>query len=112
MLLFLPWLYLLTPLLHILTHQQQRALENIVGKEEIGRNKQFLLFPQRFPTQSENCSPFVNILDIISLFAAELEKPKIGISGKGINLLPCNTDFDALKIYSCGKHCEKRRNRM
>ena len=33
--------------------------------------------------QSENCIPiFVHILDIISLFAAELEELKIGISGK------------------------------
>ena len=30
-------------------------------------------------------SPFVNIFDIISLFAAELEEPKIGISGKGLS---------------------------
>ena len=30
----------------IFTHQQQTALENIVGKGEIARNEQFLLFPQ------------------------------------------------------------------
>ena len=35
------------PLL-ILTHQQQTSFENIVGKEEIACNKQFLLFPQHF----------------------------------------------------------------
>ena len=29
-------------------HQQQTALENIVGKEEIARNEQFLLLPQCF----------------------------------------------------------------
>ena len=29
-------------------------------------------------------SPFVHIFDIISLFAVELEEPKIWISGKGI----------------------------
>ena len=29
-------------------HQQQTAFENIVGKEEIARNEQFLLFPQCF----------------------------------------------------------------
>ena len=38
-------------------HQQQKAFENIVGKEEIARNEQFLLFPQFFFTQSENCFP-------------------------------------------------------
>ena len=36
-----------------------------------------------FSTQSDNYIPiYVNIFDIISLFAAELEEPKIGISGK------------------------------
>ena len=28
-----------------LTHQQQTAFENFVGKGEIARNEQFLLFP-------------------------------------------------------------------
>ena len=42
--------------LFCLTHQQQTAFENIVGKEEIARNKQFLLL-QKFSTQSENCIP-------------------------------------------------------
>ena len=32
-------------------------------------------------------SPFVHIFYIVSLFAAEFEEPKIGISGKGLNLL-------------------------
>ena len=30
----------------MLTHQQQIAFENIVGKEEVARNEQFLLFPK------------------------------------------------------------------
>ena len=29
-------------------HQQQTAFENIMGKEEIARNEQFLLFPECF----------------------------------------------------------------
>ena len=65
-------------------HQQQTAFENIVGKEEIARNEQFLLFPQCFVLNQVTVSPFVHIFDIISLFAAELEEPKIGISGKGL----------------------------
>ena len=60
-------------------HQQQTAFENIVGKEEIARNEQFLLFPQCFLLNQRFVSPFVNIFDIISLFAVELEEPKIGI---------------------------------
>ena len=69
----------------IITHQQQTAFENIVGKEEIARNEQFLLFPQCFLLSQKIVSPFVNIYDIICLFAAGLEEPKIGMRGKGLN---------------------------
>ena len=55
-------------------HQQQTAFENIVGKEEIACYKQFLLFLQCF---------LPNIFGI-SLFAAELEEPKISMCGKGL----------------------------
>ena len=65
-------------------HQQQTAFENIVGKEEIAHNEQFLLFPQCFLLKQKTVSPFVKIFDIISLFTAELEEPKIGIWGKGL----------------------------
>ena len=65
-------------------HQKQTAFENIVGKEEIARNEQFLLFPQCFLLNQEIVSPFINIFDIISLFAAEFEESKIAISGKGL----------------------------
>ena len=59
-------------------HQQQTAFENIVGKGEIARNEQFLLFPQCFLLNQIIVSPFPHIFDISSLFAAELEEPKIG----------------------------------
>ena len=65
-----------------LTHQQQTAFEIIMGKEEIASNEQFLLFPQYFLLNQIIVSPFVHIFDIISLLAAKLEKPKIGISGE------------------------------
>ena len=65
-------------------HQQKTALENIEGKGEIARNEQFLLFPQCFPSNQISVFPFVHIFNIISLFRAEFEKPKIGISGKGL----------------------------
>ena len=58
------------------------AFENIVGKGEIARNEQFLLFPQCFLLDPIIVSQFVHIFAIISLFAAELEDPKIGTSGK------------------------------
>ena len=63
------------------THQQQTAFKNIVGKEEIACNKQVLLFLQCFLLNQKTVSPFVNIFNIISLLAAELEESKIGISG-------------------------------
>ena len=61
-----------------LTHQQQTVFENIVGIEDSACKEQFRLYP-RFLLNKEIVSPFVNIFDIISLFAAELEEPKIGM---------------------------------
>ena len=55
-----------------------------MGNEEIALNEQFLLFPQCFLLNQKIVSPFVIIFDIISLFAAELEEPKIGMWGKGL----------------------------
>ena len=67
-------------------HQQQTAFENIVGKGESVRYEQFLLFPQCFLPKPITVSPFVHSFDIITLFTAEMEKPKIGISGKGLRV--------------------------
>ena len=53
-------------------HQQQTDFEIIVGKE-IARNEQFLLLPLCFLLNQKIVSPFVNIFDIISFFATELE---------------------------------------
>ena len=63
----------------VLTDQQQTAFENTVGKEEIARNEQFLLFPQYFLLKKIILFLFVYIFFIISLLADELEEPKIGI---------------------------------
>ena len=49
----------------ILTHKQQTAFENIVGKGEIARYDCCFLLNQII------VSPFVHIFDIISVFAAE-----------------------------------------
>ena len=61
-------------------HQQQAALENIEGKGEIAHNEHFLLFPQ-----SDNCIPICPHISNHIKFAAQLEEPKIGISGKGLS---------------------------
>ena len=37
-----------------------------------------------FSIQSDNCTPFVHIFDIIFSFAAEMEEPKIDIRGQGL----------------------------
>ena len=55
------------------------SITDVVVKEEIAHNKQFVLFPQCFLLNHKIVSPFVNIFDIISLFAAELEESKFGI---------------------------------
>ena len=61
-------------------HEQQIAFENIVGKGDIAHNEQFLLLSQHFLLNQIIVSSFVNnFFDIISLFAAESEEPKIGI---------------------------------
>ena len=53
-----------------------------MGKGEIARNEQFLVFQQYFLCNQITFSPFVYIFHIKSLFAVEFEEPKIGISGK------------------------------
>ena len=63
-------------------HQQQTAFENMLGKGKIAYNEQFLLFPQCFLLNQLTVSLFVHIFGIISLYPAELEEPKMGISGK------------------------------
>ena len=50
-----------------------------MGKEEIARYEQFLLFLQCFLLNQKFVSPFVNIYDIISLFDIESEDLKIGM---------------------------------
>ena len=51
-----------------------------MGKRETDRNEQFLLFLQSFPLNQIFISSFVHI----SLFAADMEEPQIGLSGKGL----------------------------
>ena len=46
---------------------------------KLAHNEQFLLFPQCFLLNQKIVSPFVNILNIISVFAAEMEEPKTGM---------------------------------
>ena len=79
-------------------HQQKTAFENIVGKGEIARYEQFLLFPQCFLLYQIIVSPFAHIFYILSLFAGELGEPKIGISVKGLTLYKTNKISDWFKL--------------
>ena len=63
-------------------HQQQTAFENIVGKEEIALNEQFLLFPLCLSTQ-KIVSPFFNIYEIISYLLLNRKSPKLACEVKG-----------------------------
>ena len=68
-----------------------------MGKREITQNEQFLLFPQRFLLNQIVVSTFAHIFDILSLFAAELDDPEIGILGKGLNHYQV-TNLDSCKL--------------
>ena len=59
-----------------------------MGKGEIARNEQFLLFPQCFQLNQITISQFVHIFDIISLFAVESEELKVTLPGRGLIDLP------------------------
>ena len=61
-----------------------------MGKGEIARNEQFLLYPQCFLLNQIIISTF-----FISLFAAELEEPKVGILAKGLNVMKRQNFFKA-----------------
>ena len=51
--------------------------ENTVGKGEIARNEQFLLFPQCFSTHLDNFLPFLLNLKLSSANSFSLEESKI-----------------------------------
>ena len=69
----------------VLTHQKQKTFKNIVGIEELLVMSNFFFSHNVF--YSDNCTPFVRIFYIISLFAAELAEPKIGLLGKGLRVV-------------------------
>ena len=85
-------------------HQQQTAYENICGKGEIAYNEQFLLFLQCFQVNQITVSSFVLIFCITSVYAVELEEPKIGILGKGLNKddnLLCSSGLTIFQTIPC-----------
>ena len=61
---------------------QNKSFENTVGKGEIARNEQFLLFPV-FSTLLENYLPFLSNLILSSANSSNLEYSRICRLGKG-----------------------------
>ena len=57
------------------------------GKRRNCSKRAISSYPTMFSTQSENCIPICQYFDIISLFAAELVEPKIGVWGKGLMVI-------------------------
>ena len=67
----------------VCTCLQYKSFENTVGKEEIARNEQFLLFPQCFLPIWRTFCEFHQILKLSSANYVSLEESKICRLGKG-----------------------------
>ena len=61
-------------ILHLLTPLGNKPFENNVGKGEIARNKQILLFPTVFSTHLDNFLPFLSNLKMSSANSFNLEE--------------------------------------
>ena len=59
------------------------SFENTVGKGEIARDEQFLLFPQVFSPHMDNLLPFSLNLKLSSANSFSFEESKICRMGKG-----------------------------
>ena len=70
-----------------------KRVENIVGKGEIARYEQFLLFPTVFSKR-----------------LVSQGRQKVSLCGNGLTLYHTMPHFDVLKINSCRKNSENRRN--
>ena len=68
---------------------QYKSFENTVGKEEIARNEQFLLFPQCFLPIWMNFLPFSSNLKLSSANSFSLDQSKILSSGNGLRKHQC-----------------------
>ena len=64
-------------------HQRQRTFENIVGKEEIASNEQFLLFPQCFLLKQKIYSHLSKFLTSYLYLLLNWKSPKLACEVKG-----------------------------
>ena len=67
----------------VFTCLQYKSFENTVGKGDIARNEQFLLFPQCFQPFLQNCPPFSSDLELLSVNSFNMEVSKFCRFGKG-----------------------------
>ena len=68
-----------------------------MGKGEIARNEQFLLFPQCFLLKQIIASYLSIFLPSYLLFAAEFEESRIGKSGEGITCMKYITEHHCFR---------------
>ena len=84
------------PLLHRYSFKRisnRQLLKTLWEKKKLLVTSNFFFSLECFQLIQITVSPFVHIFDIISLFAVQLEEPKIGISGKGLTLYQTSPDF-------------------
>ena len=67
----------------VFTYRQYKSFENTVGKGEIARDEQFLLFPTVFSTLLENFLPFSSNSKLSSANSFNLKESKICRLGMG-----------------------------
>ena len=67
----------------VFTCLQYKSFENTLGKGEIARNEQFLLFPECFSTHLDNFPLFLSNSKLLSENFLSVEESKICRLGKG-----------------------------
>ena len=88
---------------------QYESFENTVGKGKIACNEQFLRFQQCFLPLWRTFHYFIEF-EIVVCKLFQFGRAKNLSFGKELTHYHTIPQFEALKIYSGRKHCEKRRN--
>ena len=94
---------------HLLTTLKMKPFENIVRKGENAFNSIFSISHNIF-YYSKNKFHFLSTFILSSANAFNLDQPANLLFGKELTNYHTIVHFEVLKMYSCGKHCEKRRN--
>ena len=74
-----------------------------MGKGEIARNEEFLLFPTVFYTSLENFLQFLSNLKLSSAISCSLEESKNLSVGKGLREILCSNPLQNDKILDWSK---------